>query len=100
MLCGQVGLAGSCRIGDRVVLGGKVGVADHVFIGNDSVIGANTGIGRNVAPRSVLIGYPPLPPGTAHALFLNAMRIPRLFKDVDELKRRIKPEKGGSAGSE
>jgi UDP-3-O-[3-hydroxymyristoyl] glucosamine N-acyltransferase len=96
MLCGQSGLAGSCRVGDRVVLGGQVGVADHVSIGDDCVIGGGTGIGRNVQARSVLLGYPPLPPGEAHALFMNAMRLGRLFKDVEELKRRFPPAAGGA----
>jgi UDP-3-O-[3-hydroxymyristoyl] glucosamine N-acyltransferase len=100
MLCGQSGLAGSCRVGDRVVLGGQVGVADHISIGDDCVIGGGTGIGRNVQPRSVLLGYPPLPPGEAHALFLNAMRLGRLFKDVEELKRRLPPAAGGADAAE
>jgi UDP-3-O-[3-hydroxymyristoyl] glucosamine N-acyltransferase len=100
MLCGQSGLAGSCRVGDRVVLGGQVGVADHVSIGDDCVIGGGTGIGRNVQPRSVLLGYPPLPPGEAHALFLNVMRMSRLFKDVEELKRRLPPPKGDADAAE
>jgi UDP-3-O-[3-hydroxymyristoyl] glucosamine N-acyltransferase len=33
LLCGQVGIAGSARIGDRVVLAGQCGVNDNIFVG-------------------------------------------------------------------
>jgi len=89
MLCGQVGIAGSSTLGDRVVLGGKVGVGDHLTIGSDSVIAAGTMIGRNVAPRSVLMGYPAMTRSLAQELIMHIFRLPRLAQDVAELKRRL-----------
>ena len=38
MIVSQVGIAGSCVIGDRVVIAGQVGMADHIEIGNDSIL--------------------------------------------------------------
>lgn len=58
MLCGHVGIAGSCEIGDRVVLGGKVGIADHIKIGHDSLVGASSGVGSDIPPRSIHMGAP------------------------------------------
>jgi UDP-3-O-[3-hydroxymyristoyl] glucosamine N-acyltransferase len=34
VIVGQVGVAGSCELGDFVVLGGQVAVADHAKIGD------------------------------------------------------------------
>lgn len=99
MLCGQVGIAGSSTIGDRVVLGGKVGVGDHLTIGSDSVIAAGTMIGRNVAPRSVLMGYPAMPRSDAQELLMHVLRLPRLVEEVAELKRRLGASGRGDRGS-
>lgn len=100
MLCGQVGIAGSSRIGDRVVLGGKVGVADHIEIGSDSVIVAGTLVGRHVAPRSVLMGYPAMPRNKAQKYLWHLFRLPRLFEEVEELKRRLGASGPGERGIE
>jgi len=89
MLCGHVGIAGSCEIGDRVVLAGDVGVADHVKIGEDSVIGAKSGVGSNVAPRSVLLGLPAIPAAEAARVYVAMRRVPDLLGTVRALKKRL-----------
>ncbi len=61
MICGRTGIAGSVTIGNRVVIGGAAGIADHVRIGDDAVIMAMSGIGGNVAPRTVVGGFPAMP---------------------------------------
>jgi UDP-3-O-[3-hydroxymyristoyl] glucosamine N-acyltransferase len=40
----QVGISGSCEIGDFVVLGGQVGIADHASIGDGARLAARTGV--------------------------------------------------------
>ena len=89
MLCGQVGIAGSSTIEDRVVLGGRAGVGDHITIGSDSVIAGGTLIGQSVQPKSLIMGYPPLPKNEAFEMALNLRRIGRILRDVDELKRQV-----------
>lgn len=44
IIVAQVGISGSCEIGDFVVLGGQVGVADHVHIGDGARVAAKSGI--------------------------------------------------------
>ena len=58
MICGQVGIAGSSTIGDRVVLAGQVGVADHLKIGNDVVVGGGAGVASNLSDREIYLGMP------------------------------------------
>lgn len=42
IVVGQVGLSGSCELGDFVLLGGQVGLADHTKIGNGARIAARS----------------------------------------------------------
>ncbi len=44
MIVSQVGIAGSCELGDFVVLGGQVGLADHVRIGDGVRFAARAGV--------------------------------------------------------
>ncbi len=89
-ICAQVGIAGSTTIGDRVVLAGQVGVADHVTVGSDSVIAAGSGVGRNVAPRSLLAGYPAVKREKALEQVLFISRLKSMFNDLTALKKRVK----------
>jgi UDP-3-O-[3-hydroxymyristoyl] glucosamine N-acyltransferase len=43
MIVGQVGISGSCELGDFVVLGGQVGFADHVRVGDGARFAARSG---------------------------------------------------------
>ncbi len=58
LLCAQVGLAGSTTIGKNVILAGQVGVAGHLTVGDGAVATAQTGIPSDVAPNTVVSGYP------------------------------------------
>lgn len=89
MLCGHVGIAGSCEIGDRVVLGGKVGIADHIKIGHDSLVGASSGVGSDIPPRSIHMGAPAMPRADFFSQLKNLRRLKRLVEDVADLKKRV-----------
>lgn len=90
MLCGHVGVAGSCVIGDRVVLAGQVGVADHITIGHDSVVAARSGVGQDLAPQGVYFGAPAVPRKEAFEQLRNLGRLSRLLADVREIKEKLK----------
>lgn len=59
--CAGVGIAGSCQIGNYVVLGGQVGLADHLRIADGAQIAAQSGVMRDVEPGAVLLGTPAVP---------------------------------------
>jgi UDP-3-O-[3-hydroxymyristoyl] glucosamine N-acyltransferase len=44
MIVSQVGISGSCELGDYVVLGGQVGLADHVKVGHGARFAARSGV--------------------------------------------------------
>jgi UDP-3-O-[3-hydroxymyristoyl] glucosamine N-acyltransferase len=89
MLCGQVGVAGSVTLGDRVVLGGQSGVADHVTIGADSVCGARSGVAGDLPPGSVVLGAPALPRAEALQIMLAWRRLPALIARVRGIEKRL-----------
>ena len=78
LLCGQVGIAGSARIGDRVVLGGQCGVNDNIFVGDDVVAGGGTKIFTNAPAGRVLLGYPAVKMETHVEMHKALRRLPRL----------------------
>lgn len=89
LLCGQVGLAGSVRVGNRVVLAGQVGVSDNIFIGDDVVAGGSSIILTNVPAGRVILGYPAIKMDQQIEASKNIRRLPRLFRDVAELKKAV-----------
>jgi UDP-3-O-[3-hydroxymyristoyl] glucosamine N-acyltransferase len=100
ILCAQVGLAGSSRIGRRVTLAGQVGVNDHITIGEGAVLTGQTGVTGNVPAGAVLSGFPEMP----HRQWLRASalfaRLPELARRLDDLARRLERlEKGGGGWS-
>jgi UDP-3-O-[3-hydroxymyristoyl] glucosamine N-acyltransferase len=57
----QVGISGSCEVGDFAVLGGQVGVADHLKIGSGTFVAAKAGVTRSLEAGKIYAGYPAHP---------------------------------------
>ena len=89
MICGQVGIAGSSTIGDRVVLAGQVGVADHLKIGNDVVVGGGAGVASNLSDREIYLGMPAIKKKDFVNQILSLRRMETMFKDLMDLKNRF-----------
>ena len=85
MICGQVGLAGSCKTGDYVVMAGQVGVKDHTEIGDQVLIGAQAGVHRNVPSGQQLLGSPAMPIREQRRIFQMVARLPEMHKQLREL---------------
>jgi UDP-3-O-[3-hydroxymyristoyl] glucosamine N-acyltransferase len=89
ILVAQVGISGSCRLGDGVVLGGQVGVADHVTIGAGAMIGAQSGVPSDVDPGAKLLGTPPRPIMQAKRIYVSETQLPDLGRKLRDLERRL-----------
>jgi UDP-3-O-[3-hydroxymyristoyl] glucosamine N-acyltransferase len=85
MICGQVGLAGSCKTGDYVIMAGQVGVKDHTEIGDKVIIGAQAGVHRNVPSGQHLLGSPAMPIREQRRIFQMIARLPEMHQQVREL---------------
>ncbi len=60
VLCAQSAVAGSARLGDRVVMGGKSGIKDNITIGSDVVLAGGAIVLANVPNGRFMMGYPAL----------------------------------------
>jgi UDP-3-O-[3-hydroxymyristoyl] glucosamine N-acyltransferase len=80
-----VGLAGSARVGNGVILAGQVGVGDHVRIGDRARLGGQAGITGNVPPGADVSGTP----ARSHREFLRGQaalyRVARIIDDLESL---------------
>lgn len=96
LLCGHAGVAGSAKIGDRVVLGGQAGVGDHSTVDDDAMVMAASAVSGTVKSRTIVGGVPALPRDEATRIFLATKRLPRLFEEIEELKKRFsEPDASG-----
>jgi UDP-3-O-[3-hydroxymyristoyl] glucosamine N-acyltransferase len=92
LLCAQVGIGGSARVGDYVVLGGQVGVADNITIGDGVIAGGASKILSNVPKGRAILGYPAVKMKTHVESYKALRRLPRLFRDVENLRRTVSKE--------
>lgn len=89
LLCSQVGIAGSTVLGDNVVMAGKVGVSDNLSIGSRTIFGGATVVLSNVPEGRVMLGYPAMKMETHVESYKGLRRLPRLFRDVADLKKAV-----------
>ncbi len=90
MICSQVGIAGSCEIGDRVILAGKVGVSDHRKIGDDAVVMAKSGVTKDVPPGAVYYGMPASPVKRTLRNYSLINRIGEMRKQIRALEEAVR----------
>ena len=89
LLCGQVGIAGSCKTGDYVVMAGQAGIKDHTEIGDKVMIGAQAGVHRNVPSGQNLLGSPAIPIREQRRIFQMIARLPEMHRQLRELATQI-----------
>lgn len=94
LLCSQVGVAGSTVVGDGVVLGGKVGLSDNIRVGDRAILGGATIALANVPAGRVMLGYPAMKMETHVESYKALRRLPRLFREVADLKKAVSKDRG------
>jgi UDP-3-O-[3-hydroxymyristoyl] glucosamine N-acyltransferase len=86
LIMAGVGIAGSTRIGNDVILAGHVGVTDHLLIGDRARVAAKSAVFGDVPAGATVGGHP----ARAHRQFLRAQAVMyRLAPIVDELERLV-----------
>jgi UDP-3-O-[3-hydroxymyristoyl] glucosamine N-acyltransferase len=76
-IAAHVGISGSVKIDDLVVVGGQAGFANHVHVGTRSKIGAQAGVMSNLDAGAVVVGSPALP---AHDFFRGIATLKKLAR--------------------
>lgn len=89
ILCAQVAIAGSTRVGDYVTFAGKVGVNGHITIGSRVVITAMAGVVADVPEGAVFGGRPAFDLADYKRNFVQLRRIHKLYDRVAGLEKRL-----------
>jgi UDP-3-O-[3-hydroxymyristoyl] glucosamine N-acyltransferase len=89
LLCGQVGIAGSCRTGDHVVMAGQAGIKDNTQIGSGVIVGAQAGVHRNIPDGQNVLGSPAIPVREQRRLFQTIARLPDMHRQLKELTAQV-----------
>jgi UDP-3-O-[3-hydroxymyristoyl] glucosamine N-acyltransferase len=90
IICGQVGISGSCTLGDGVILAGGSALADHVTIGHQTVVMARTGVASDIEPCATVFGSPAKDKKVAWRELAALSKLPELFKKFKNLENRLK----------
>ncbi len=91
VIVSQVGLAGSCRLNDFVVIGGQAGVIGHATIGMGAQVAATSSVARDVPPGERWGGTPAKP---IRDLFREMAAIDRLARAPGDGKNRTSGSEG------
>jgi len=91
ILCAQVGISGSTRVGNFVTLAGKVGVSGHIEIGDAAIVGPMSGVPKSIQPGAMLIGAPARPWKDYQINLALLNKLPKLFHRV----KKLEAEAGG-----
>jgi UDP-3-O-[3-hydroxymyristoyl] glucosamine N-acyltransferase len=89
IMCGQVGVSGSCKIDDYAVLAGSAGIADHVTIGQGAVVMARAGVAGDVPAQTQVFGSPAKDKRVAYKEQIALSKLPELLKKVKCLEERL-----------
>lgn len=86
-MAAQVGVAGSAKIGRHCIFAGQAGVAGHITIDDGTVVGAQAGVSHSLKP-GMYLGNPAIPLGEERRLIVYRRKLPELFNDVSDLKKK------------
>jgi len=89
LLCGQVGIAGSCKTGDYVIMAGQAGIKDHTEIGDKVMVGAQAGVHRNIPGGQNVLGSPAIPVREQRRIFQMIARLPEMHRHLRELAAQV-----------
>ncbi len=89
LVVSQAGISGSTQLGDRVIIAGQVGLVGHIELGDDVIVAARSGVTKSVPAKTVLLGEPAKPIQEQKKIFALISRLPEMFKDLAELKKKI-----------
>jgi UDP-3-O-[3-hydroxymyristoyl] glucosamine N-acyltransferase len=91
----QVGISGSTKVGDGCILAGQVGLVGHIELGNNVIVMAQSGVSKSIPDNTTVWGSPAKPEKAAKEINAGVHNLPRLYKTISELKKKIEElEKG------
>jgi UDP-3-O-[3-hydroxymyristoyl] glucosamine N-acyltransferase len=90
IIVSQSAIGGSAVIEDGVIIAGKGAVSDHVTIGHHAVVGAKAGVMKDVAPKTVVSGFPARPYKKELRQKVYVEKLPEMFEKIQNITQEIK----------
>lgn len=94
LLAAQSGIAGSTRVGKRLMTGGQTGLNGHLEVGDDVKIAAGSKVLQSVESGKAVAGYPATDMGVWRRYAVQLSRLPELFRRVARLEKELEEGKG------
>jgi UDP-3-O-[3-hydroxymyristoyl] glucosamine N-acyltransferase len=88
ILCGQVGIAGSARLGDGVVVGGQAGIGGHLEVGAGAQVASKSAVYDAVPAGAAVAGIPAAPIGRWRRRQALVARLEEIWRRLRALERR------------
>ena len=86
---GQVGFAGSTRLGDYCVVASQSGIAGHLTLGDQAMVGAKSGVMRDVPAKGVVLGIPAQPDRQTKRQWVGVQQLPEMIRRLRELEKQV-----------
>jgi UDP-3-O-[3-hydroxymyristoyl] glucosamine N-acyltransferase len=94
ILCGQVGLSGSTRLGHHVVLGGQAATVNYVEVGDGAQAGARAALRGDVAAGAQVNGDPPTDLHSWRRRTVLIGRLEEMHRRLRALEKKLGREEG------
>ncbi len=89
LIIALVGIAGSTKLGDRVIMAGKSSAVGHIQLGNDSLVAAHSLVINSLPSNSYVSGVPARPHAEDMRIQATAGKLPELLKEIRELQKKV-----------
>jgi UDP-3-O-[3-hydroxymyristoyl] glucosamine N-acyltransferase len=89
ILVAQVGIAGSSKLGRKVICSGQVGISDHVHIPDNTILLARTAVLDSILEPGAYMGYPAIPAMKFQRIQIHLNKLEEYVKEIRSLRKRI-----------
>ena len=89
-LAALVAVAGSAKIGKRVMIGGQAAINGHLSIADDTKIVGQSGVVKTVKEAVTLMGTPAIPLNDFKKSSVGFRKLPFILSKLEELEKKIK----------
>lgn len=89
IVCAQVGISGSSRIGNYCTFAGQAATAGHLRVADKVIALARTGITKNITEPGMYLGYPAKPVAEGRKLLTLPAQIPEMLERIRALEKKL-----------
>ncbi len=92
IICGQVGISGSTKIGNYVTIAGQAGVGGHIEIADQTTVAAQSGVTKTLSTKQIYMGFPAMPARQFKEDIAHLRNIPKLKARIARLEQFLSAE--------